>query len=168
MDPNNPVVKLCVEGSRAELEGRSQDAREFYRQAWSLAADDFEACIAAHYVARFQDSPQQTLAWNLESLRRADAIGDERVAAFYPSLYVNLGHSYEVLGEVDEAQRFYDLAAASGVIPMRRVDTHVRKMQMTILCYLQIKSTCAISCIRPSQESKSPFHLVSPVQYLGL
>jgi hypothetical protein len=121
MDANNPVVKLCVEGSRAEFEGRPQDARDLYGQAWSLAADDFETCIAAHYVARFQDSPQQILAWNLESLRRAEAVDDERVEAFYPSLYVNLGRSYEILGEVDEAQRFYDLAAASGVIPMRRV-----------------------------------------------
>jgi hypothetical protein len=121
MDTNNPVVKLCVEGSRAELEGRRQDARDLYRQAWTLATDDFEACIAAHYVARFQDSPQQTLTWNLESLRRAEAVGDERVAAFYPSLYVNLGHSYEVLGQGEEAQRFYDLAAATEVIPMRRV-----------------------------------------------
>jgi tetratricopeptide (TPR) repeat protein len=121
MDVNNRVVKLCVEGSRAEFEGRPQDARDLYRQAWSLTEDDFEACIAAHYVARFQDTPQQTLAWNLESLRRAEAVGDERVEAFYPSLYVNLGHAYEVLGEVDEAQHFYKLAAATGMIPMRRV-----------------------------------------------
>ncbi|MBX2999691.1 MAG: hypothetical protein KF893_14325 [Caldilineaceae bacterium] len=129
MDPNNPVIKLCIEGSRAELEGRRQDARDLYWQAWSLAADDFEACIAAHYVARFQDSPQQTLAWNLESLRHADAVGDERVEAFYPSLYVNLGHSYEVLGEMEEAQRFYDLAATSGVIPARRVTSRSKEMQ---------------------------------------
>jgi hypothetical protein len=74
VDPNNPVVKLCIEGSRAEFEGRPQDAQDLYRQAWSLAVDDFEACIAAHYVAHFQDSPQQTLAWNLESLRRAEAV----------------------------------------------------------------------------------------------
>jgi len=44
-------------------------------------------------------------------LSRADAVGDDRVRGFYPSLYLSLGRSYEDLGERDEARRHYDLAA---------------------------------------------------------
>ena len=111
MDPNNEVVKLCVEGMGAEQEGRFADARALFERAWAAHGDDFEACIAAHYLARQQDSDQDKLAWNEEALRRADAVADERVSGFYPSLLLNLGHSHETLGALDEARRYYTLAA---------------------------------------------------------
>jgi hypothetical protein len=101
MDPNNPIVKLCVEGMRAEGENRFEDARQLFTRAWETSADDFEACIAAHFLARHQDNPQDALRWNQEALVRANAVGDERVSGFYPSLYLNL----------DEAARFYGLAS---------------------------------------------------------
>ena len=116
MDTENPVVKLCIAGSRAEFEGRIDDARHLYRQAWDAATDDYEACIAAHYVARRQADPQETLRWNQEALARAGAINDDRVDAFYPSLYVNLGHAHEVLGNQIEAAHFYKLAADLGLV----------------------------------------------------
>lgn len=115
MDVNNPVIKLCIAGTQAEFAGRIEDARALYRQAWDAAQDDFEACVAAHYVARHQANLQETLRWNLEALARAEAVGDARVAPFYPSLYLNLGRSYELLGEEEEARRYYDLAAEFGV-----------------------------------------------------
>jgi tetratricopeptide (TPR) repeat protein len=110
MDPNNPVIKLCAEGMRAEFQGRFGDARELFLQAWDTSTDDFEACVAAHYVARHQESPQEALHWNQEALARADAVADERVRGFYPSLYLNLGLSHEVLGDPVEARRYYTLA----------------------------------------------------------
>jgi tetratricopeptide (TPR) repeat protein len=110
MDPENPIVKLCVEGMRAEGNGRMEEALALFTQAWQAAGDDFERCIAAHYVARHQDTPAAMLRWNLEALERARGVGDEQVAGFYPSLYLNLGYSYEQLGDADEAGRYYDLA----------------------------------------------------------
>jgi hypothetical protein len=50
-------------------------------QAWEKRKDDYDACVAAHYVARHQ--------WNQESLDRADAVNAESVQGFYPSLYLN-------------------------------------------------------------------------------
>jgi hypothetical protein len=116
MDLNNPVVKLCAEGTRAEFEGRHDDARILYMQAWEASQDDFEACVAAHYVARYQESPQDRLRWNQEALLRAAAVGDERVCSFYPSLYLNMGHSFEVIGNMAEAKRYYELAAELGFV----------------------------------------------------
>ena len=116
MDLDNPVIRLCAEGTRAEFEGRTNDARALFMQAWEASKDDYEACVAAHYVARYQESPEDTLRWNQEALSRANAVGDDRVKDFYPSLYLNMGYSYEVLGNQTEAQRYYDLAAELGFV----------------------------------------------------
>jgi len=115
MDLDNPVIRLCIEGTRSEFEDRKDEACEFYRQAWEAVTDDYEACIAAHYVARCQDSPEAFLRWNQEALERADAVKDERVKDFYPSLYLNMGNSYELLGDQDKAAKYYALAAELGI-----------------------------------------------------
>jgi hypothetical protein len=49
-------------------------------------------------------------------LEHANVVNDERVKEFYPSLYLNLGRSYELVGDQNEAQRYYNLAAKLGVI----------------------------------------------------
>jgi tetratricopeptide (TPR) repeat protein len=114
MDLDNPVIQLCLAGSQAEFEGQLEAARAAYRQAWDLARDDYEACVAAHYVARLQSDPAMILHWNQVALAHAEAEEDERVHSFYPSLYLNLGRSYEVLGQETEAQKYYALAAELG------------------------------------------------------
>ena len=114
MDLSSQVVKLCIAGTQAEYEGRPEDARQLYWQAWESAQNDYEACVAAHYVARFQESPEETLRWNMEAFNRAAQAQQETVQDFYPSLYLNLGRSYELLGNKVEAQHYYDLAAGLG------------------------------------------------------
>ena len=116
MDITNPIIQLCIQGAFAEFEKRTDDAHALYQHAWDLQADDYEACIAAHYLARFQDTPEETLHWNQVALEHAKAVGDEKVREFFPSLYLNLGRSHENLGNLDEAQRYYNLAAKLGVI----------------------------------------------------
>jgi hypothetical protein len=103
---------------RAEGEGRYADARALFEQAWATSQDDYEACIAAHFVARLQESLEDNLRWNQEALARADAVDDERVRDFYPSLYLNLGKSHEDLGNTAAARHFYARAAAcAGELP---------------------------------------------------
>jgi len=116
MDLDNPVIKLCVAGSRAEFEGQPEAASRLYWQAWEAAQDDYEACIAAHYVARFQESPADQLHWNQQALTHAQAVENDRVRDFFPSLYLNLGRSLERTGNQAEAQRYYELAARSGFV----------------------------------------------------
>ena len=84
MNPDNPVVRLCADGMRAEADGRAADARDLFQKAWETATDDYEACVAAHYLARHQPTPEDTLHWNRECLARADRVGDERVRGFLP------------------------------------------------------------------------------------
>lgn len=115
MDTDNPVIKLCIEGTRCEFEGRKNAACELYSQAWDAAGNDYEACIAAHYMARCTDSPEEIFYWNKLALDRAGAVEDDRVKDFYPSLYLNLGRSYELLGNAAGAKKYYELAARLGV-----------------------------------------------------
>ncbi|TDC25805.1 hypothetical protein E1211_30645 [Micromonospora sp. 15K316] len=110
MDLDNLVLRLCQDGMRAEAEGRPADARALFRRAWEASGDDYEACVAAHYLARQQDDPGEVLWWNQEALARADKAGDERVAGFYPSLHVGVGLAYERLGDPGRAREAFGRA----------------------------------------------------------
>ena len=109
MDPNNPVVKLCAQGIEAEMKGRRDEARSLFLQAWELRQDDVDACIAAHYVARHQETPAETLRWNELALTHAISASADSIRSFYPSLYLNLGKSYEDLGDTARARELYEL-----------------------------------------------------------
>ncbi|MEO3783958.1 hypothetical protein ABGB12_11540 [Actinocorallia sp. B10E7] len=112
MNPDNPVVRLCSQGMRAEAEGRDAKARTLFQQAWESAEDDYEACVAAHYLARHQPNAQETLHWNRECLERADRVGDERVEGFYASLHLNMARAHRDLGSPGQAREHFVAAAA--------------------------------------------------------
>ncbi|MFI0977981.1 hypothetical protein ACH4SP_13400 [Streptomyces sp. NPDC021093] len=111
MDVENPVVALCMRGMRAEAEGRADEARRLFVRAWESAGDDYDACVAAHYLARQQSSPEETLRWNRECLDRADRVGDGRVAGFYASLHLNMAKSYGELADGGPSHEHYVRAA---------------------------------------------------------
>jgi hypothetical protein len=104
LDQTNPVIRLCIEGTQAEFAGRPDEARRLYEPAWEERTDDYEACIAAHYVARVQPDPEQRLRWDREALTRAEVVGDDWVKDFFPSLCLSLGHACELAGQPAEAR----------------------------------------------------------------
>ena len=116
MDTNNPVIKLCQQGAEDEYLNKKENACKKYVQAWDIAQSDFEHCIAAHYVARCQQTPRDELDWNLKALEFAQKCDEETVMPFWGSLYVNIGYSYEKLGHLEKAKPFYQLAAQHGII----------------------------------------------------
>ena len=99
LDPVNPVIALCAEGMKAE--GSPDVARALFEQAWAERRDDYEAAIAAHFVARHQATRADTLRWNALAVRHAEAVPDGRAAAFLASLYLNLGDAQANLGELE-------------------------------------------------------------------
>lgn len=113
MDLDSRTAQLCMEGTRAEFERRIDDARKIFRQAWDAAIDDYDASIAAHYVAHLEPDPQLALRWNLVALERGRL--DGRAAEFMGSLLVSVGGAYESLGQLVEAERYFALAAEHGV-----------------------------------------------------
>lgn len=128
IDPNNPVVKLCAEGIAAEMAGRVAKAAALYQQAWEARSDDYDACIVAHYMARVQSSAAEVLRWNQSALDHAGTVADpERVKAFYPSLHLNLGKSYEDMGDAAESRKYYELAErGAATLPDGRLTEMVR------------------------------------------
>lgn len=118
IDPENPVVKLCAEGIAAEGRHDHAAALAFYTQAWELRTDEYEACIAAHYLARQQETLADALHWNQIALDYALAAPAELITEFLPSLYLNLGWSHEVLGDTAQARACYAQGAARlGMLP---------------------------------------------------
>lgn len=102
IDPSNPVVALCAEGM--QFEGTPDLARERFEQAWAIRKDDYDASIAAHFLARHQPTVTATLEWNRLAMQHAERVGDGRIRQFLPSLLLNLGDALLANGQVKEAR----------------------------------------------------------------
>jgi hypothetical protein len=92
-------------------EGTPEQARQLFEQAWDARRDDYDAAIAAHYLARHQCTPLLTLEWNTRAVTHCERIGDERAAELLPSLYLNLADSLLSLGRCVEARAAAESAA---------------------------------------------------------
>lgn len=111
IDPNNPVVVLCAAGMA--VEGNASEALALFEQAWAAQRDDYDACIAAHYVARHQPTLDATLHWNLLAVRHAEAVSDGRAVEFMASLYLNLGDASMKVGDYETALEAAERARSS-------------------------------------------------------
>jgi rifampin ADP-ribosylating transferase len=109
-DPNNNVIKLCVQGMGMEEKGKPEEAGSIFLQAWNEAANDFEKFTAAYYVARHQKNVRDKLKWLETSLQFALKINDVTVKAAFPSLYSNIAKCYEDLKDVENAKKNHELA----------------------------------------------------------
>ena len=110
IDPTNPVVALCAEGMAAE--GTPSEARRLFERAWAARRDDFDAAVAAHFLARHQPTPTETLHWNALAVRHAEAVADGRTAGLLASLYLNLGDAQANVGDAGAAAASARRAAA--------------------------------------------------------
>jgi hypothetical protein len=98
------VVAAVSRGIQAETSGDAETARKAYAEAWDAATDDFERCIAAHYVPRLIDDSREKLRWNEDALRFALAVGDERVRGFLASLHACVGQARLGVGDITGAR----------------------------------------------------------------
>lgn len=110
IDPENAIVQLCAAGMQQEGEGKPEAARSLFWQAWHRAGNALEQCIAAHYLARQQDSISEKLEWDTRALACARAIDGDAAKGAFPSLYLNLAKGYEDSGDRQKAEEHYQLA----------------------------------------------------------
>jgi hypothetical protein len=115
VDATNPVVALCVEGMA--VEGIPAEALRCFEQAWAARRDDFDAAVAAHFLARHQPSAEETLRWNAAAVRHAEAVTDGRAASLLASLYLNLADSLANAGDIE---------ASAGAV--RRAEEHLEAL----------------------------------------
>jgi tetratricopeptide (TPR) repeat protein len=111
-NPNNNVVKLCLQGMGMEEKSQPEEASKLFLQAWNAATNDFEKFISAHYVARCQKNVADKLKWLETALQFALKINDDTVKSAFPSLYSNIAKCYEDLREADKATKNYELATS--------------------------------------------------------
>ncbi len=111
-NPNNNVVKCCLQGMSFEEKGKPEEAVKLFVQAWNEATNDFEKFLAAYYVALHQKSVSDKLEWLEMSLQFALKINNDAVKSAFPSLYLNIAKCYEDLSDPDKAKKNYELATS--------------------------------------------------------
>lgn len=109
-NPNNNIVKLCLQGMEAEGKSSPEEAYRIFLQAWNEAETDFEKFLASHYLTRHQKSMLEKLKWVDTNLQFALKMNNDYVKGIYPSLYSNLAKCYEELGDIVNAKKHFELA----------------------------------------------------------
>ena len=116
-DPNNVVIKLCMNGMGLEDGGKIEDAIRMFQKAWNEATNDYERFIAAYHLARGQKSIADKLKWMETSLQCALNINDENVKSAYSTLYRNIAKCYEELGDADNSKKYNELSISYNGTP---------------------------------------------------
>jgi len=109
-NPNNNVIKLCIEAMGMEEKGQPEEASKLFLLAWNEASNDFEKFIAAYYVARHQENTSDKLKWLETALQFALKVNNDSVKGAFPSLYSNIAKCYEDLSDPANAKKNYELA----------------------------------------------------------
>lgn len=107
------------------IKGRAGDSESALVELLSIwdgigvGGDPFHRCTLAHYLADLFEHPAQALMWDVRALDAADEFTDQRarqfesslqVAAFYPSLHLNIADNLRRLSAFDSAQEHIDAA----------------------------------------------------------
>jgi tetratricopeptide (TPR) repeat protein len=111
-DPNNKVVKLCLQAMDMEGKGKPEEAGRIFLEAWNEATNDFEKFTAAYYVARHQQDVRYKLKWFETALQFALKTNSNAVTGAFPSLYLNIARCYEDLSDLDNAKKNHELATS--------------------------------------------------------
>ncbi|MBT0565831.1 hypothetical protein [Williamsia sp. CHRR-6] len=110
----DPVMEQITAAVTAHRAGSGQP-RDDLIALWSRltpAGDPLHRCVLAHHLADRVDDPAQALMWDVRALDAADLIDDARaaeqrlslqVAAFYPSLHLNIADNLRRLGSFGAA-----------------------------------------------------------------
>ncbi|HMG16405.1 MAG TPA: NAD(+)--rifampin ADP-ribosyltransferase [Saprospiraceae bacterium] len=109
-NPNNHIIKLCLQGMSMEAKGQKEEASQLFLQAWNKATNDYEKFTAAHFVAKHEENIQDKLKWLETALKFALNINDISVMGAFPSLYSNIAKCYEDLKDPENAKKNYELA----------------------------------------------------------
>jgi hypothetical protein len=125
----DPVMTRIGEALALSQQGRRAEARAAFAALWAElgdGGDPLHRCTLAHHMADVQDDPAEELAWDQRALTAAESITDARaeaagatgpVAAFYPSLHLNLGEDHRRLGDLEAARHHLALGrAAAGAL----------------------------------------------------
>ncbi len=110
--PQNPIVRLCIQGMRLEESNHVAEANALFLRAFNEATDDHERFLAAYHVSRLQQEPADQLTWLETALQLASQLDDVSVHAAFPLLHSRIAECHERRNELDDAERHRRLAAS--------------------------------------------------------
>lgn len=115
-------IMLAIQEAMSELEsGLRSEAREHFEAIWVEIQHDprpLHECVLAHFMADTQEDPLKELEWDQRALAAAthctdaeakQCEGNLSIAAFLPSLHLNLGDDYLRLGDIASSGRHLEL-----------------------------------------------------------
>jgi hypothetical protein len=112
---DDPIMSDIMAAIAVLQRGNRAGGRRELEAVWARIADNPEpihVCTLAHYMADAQDNPADELAWDLRALDAALSCTDDdaqrhsqvqTIAAFLPSLHLNLAEDYLKLGDMMRA-----------------------------------------------------------------
>lgn len=121
----DPVMARVGEAIAFAQRGDRASARMLLETLWTEVGSDGDAlhrCAIAHHLADVQGELAHELAWDLEALRAAESITDDRlhasgaattVTGLLPSLHLNLADVYRRQGDQRRAREHLDLGRRS-------------------------------------------------------
>jgi hypothetical protein len=130
-DPDNAVVKLCLDG----ITSRDLSAKNvLIQEAWNLASNSEEKCLAAHYMGRLFVDLNERMKWDNDALEFAKQLPHETIAGFYPILYLMIGKNYEDMGLKLKASEYYQNAYSAAIgLPNDNYGKTTKKKVVTAL-----------------------------------
>lgn len=108
--PENPIIRLCLQGMAMDAEGKQEAADAFFRQAWEEAAEDSGRFYAAFFLSRRQTEVLERKAWLDRALKLALGAGNPSVESALPTVYTELSTCSAELGDSANAEDYARLA----------------------------------------------------------
>jgi tetratricopeptide (TPR) repeat protein len=112
-NPNNNIVKLCLQGMDMEAKGNPVEAGKIFLQAWNEATTDFEKYLAAYYLARHQKDASAKLQWFETALQLALKTDSHSTNSALPSIYSSIARCYEDLNDIETAKKYAQLGVSA-------------------------------------------------------
>lgn len=112
-DPNNKIIKLCLQGMAMEEGGKQEDANVLFQKALKEATNDFEYFYATYYVSRHQKNTIESLKYLERAVQYAINIKDDTVISALPFLYLKISKCYEDLGDSQQSKKYMELSDKS-------------------------------------------------------
>lgn len=121
----DPVLARIAEAVALHTAGARAAAHAQLVAIWDELGrdgDPLHRCAVAHAMADVVDDPHEQLRWDLRALAAADQVTDDRaahagiatpIAAFYPSLHLNLGEAYRRTGDLARAHEHLERGRAA-------------------------------------------------------
>lgn len=107
--PNNPIIQTCLQAIALKDQGKAQEAKELFLNAWKEAESDFEKFTVAYLIAMQEAETKDSIHWFELALKHALKAKSTSVETAMVSLYSNLAEAYLKVNDEDTSDKYRKL-----------------------------------------------------------